>query len=151
MEHSYTQRNAASLDRLRALIRRLTDADLARDLGDGWTVAVALAHLAFWDRYQAARWSEAAKAALPLPEEVGEATDNVVNVASLESWRSTPPRVAAEQALAAAEHIDQLVAAVDAALAAQLLAAGRTTLLDLLDRTGHWNEHIEQIEAALAG
>ena len=53
--------NAAVTARLQALVSRLSDADLGRDLGGGWTVAVALSHLAFWDRriaYMLERWME---------------------------------------------------------------------------------------------
>ena len=57
---TYTEENAAELERLRALVARLTAADLARPLGGGWTVAMALAHLAFWDhrrRAQLQQWA----------------------------------------------------------------------------------------------
>jgi hypothetical protein len=42
--------NRSQTDRLRQLVRRLTADMLAVRLPHGWTVAVALAHLAFWDR-----------------------------------------------------------------------------------------------------
>jgi len=45
--------NARSVDRLRQLVDRLDDRAMGRDLGEGWTVGVALAHLAFWDRLSA--------------------------------------------------------------------------------------------------
>ena len=50
MNRSHVAENDASRQRLRGLIARLTDDDLARPLGQHWTVSVALAHLAFWDR-----------------------------------------------------------------------------------------------------
>ena len=42
--------NRAQTERLRTLALRLTPAMLAVRLSNGWTVAVALAHIAFWDR-----------------------------------------------------------------------------------------------------
>ena len=42
--------NATQLQRVKSLAGRLSDADLQRDAGGGWTVAVVFAHLAFWDR-----------------------------------------------------------------------------------------------------
>src|ERR671939_89289 len=36
--------------RLEALVRRLSDPELTRQMDDGWTVAAVLAHLALWDR-----------------------------------------------------------------------------------------------------
>ena len=42
--------NRNQTERLRRLVPRLNAAMLAVRLPRGWTVAVALAHLAFWDR-----------------------------------------------------------------------------------------------------
>ena len=42
--------NRSQSARLRALAARLDPAALAVRLPNGWTVAVALAHIAFWDR-----------------------------------------------------------------------------------------------------
>src|SRR5215471_16278836 len=42
--------NRKQTERLRQLAARLTPQMLAVRLPKGWTVAVALAHLAFWDR-----------------------------------------------------------------------------------------------------
>src|SRR3954462_15797518 len=44
------QSNRSQTERLRRLVERLDAAMLAVRLPRGWTVAVALAHLAFWDR-----------------------------------------------------------------------------------------------------
>jgi hypothetical protein len=50
LERSFIERNRASTARIRALAARLTDADMQHPVGEHWTVAIALAHLAFWDR-----------------------------------------------------------------------------------------------------
>ena len=42
--------NSKERTRLQALLTRLSDADLARPLPAGWTVAGVLGHLAFWDQ-----------------------------------------------------------------------------------------------------
>src|SRR3990172_1285410 len=42
-------KNAREGLRLKALVARLSDADLGRPVGHGWTVADTLVHLAFWD------------------------------------------------------------------------------------------------------
>src|SRR4051812_36087285 len=47
------ERNSVARERLDVLVARLQPADLERTLGEGWTVKVALAHLAFWDRFAA--------------------------------------------------------------------------------------------------
>src|SRR5882672_2875973 len=50
VDRSYIARNETERTRLRALVARLSDTDLARPLPAGWTVAGVLAHLAFWDQ-----------------------------------------------------------------------------------------------------
>ena len=47
--------NSEGLERLRRL-RSLSDAELAKDAGDGWTVSTVLAHMAFFDRMLIPRW-----------------------------------------------------------------------------------------------
>ena len=50
VDRSILADNDAERARLRALVGRLGDTDLARPLDAGWTVAGVLAHLAFWDQ-----------------------------------------------------------------------------------------------------
>ena len=50
LDRAYVSENAAESEHLQALIRRLTDEQLARPLEAGWTVSAVLAHLAFWDQ-----------------------------------------------------------------------------------------------------
>jgi hypothetical protein len=56
---SYVADNAAARERLRALVARLSDADLARPVGGGWSVALALAHSLNEHIYQIERALEA--------------------------------------------------------------------------------------------
>ena len=46
VDRSYIARNDTERTRLRALVARLSDTDLARPMPAGWTVAGVLAHLA---------------------------------------------------------------------------------------------------------
>ena len=50
LDKSYIDRNRASTGRIRALAARLSDQQMQTPVGEHWTVAIALAHLAFWDR-----------------------------------------------------------------------------------------------------
>ena len=50
VDRSFVAENSRQRDRLKALVGRLSDGDLRRPLGEGWTVSTALAHMAFWDR-----------------------------------------------------------------------------------------------------
>ena len=141
---SVTDANAAVTARLEALVGRLSDADLARDLGGGWTVAVALAHLGFWDSriaYLHQRWSSGGA-----PHE--ELDDDVVNGALEPLLHLVEPRGAARLAVDAAKRADAAIAKVPDDIAAQLDAAEDSRYL--IRRIRHRTEHIEQIESALA-
>ena len=50
VDRSYVAENDAERQRLRGLVRRLSDKDLERPMEAGWTAAGILAHLAFWDQ-----------------------------------------------------------------------------------------------------
>ena len=47
---AFAESNRVQTERLRQLVGRLDAGMLAVRLPNGWTVAVALAHVAFWDR-----------------------------------------------------------------------------------------------------
>ena len=47
---AFAERNRTQTERLRRLSESLTPDMLAVRLPNGWKVAVALAHIAFWDR-----------------------------------------------------------------------------------------------------
>lgn len=90
-ELSYVEHNRASTDRIRALAARLSDEELQQPVGEHWTVAVALAHLAFWDRR--------VMQVLDITEREGQLVapqiDISVNDLSLPLWVVIPPRAAA--------------------------------------------------------
>ena len=50
VDRGFVEDNSKERARLNALVARLNDADLARPLPAGWTVAGVLGHLAFWDQ-----------------------------------------------------------------------------------------------------
>jgi hypothetical protein len=146
-DRSHEARNAAATARLKALVARLSDEDLARDIGSGWTVAAALAHVAHRDRMVIVRWS-AATAAGTLPVDIPPEISNVINDASLPLWLAVPPRTAADLAVSAAAEVDAFLAGLpDAALDAAV-AAG---VPRVLDRSTHRSEHLDDLERALAG
>jgi hypothetical protein len=147
VEQTYLEKNDGGVERLRALVGRLGDDELARELEGGWTVAAALAHVAFWDRYVVARWELAQRLGLRIPANIDGAAAGLINDASLEIWRALPPKAAAQQALDAAEYAARFIAGLGADSAEAAMSAGNPRLVD---RTPHWIEHIEQIERALA-
>lgn len=126
------------------MMGRMTDADLARPLPDGWSVGAALAHMAFKDRFialVAARWI-ADGAASPAPLDI-----EVANDALLPLLRAIPPREAAHLALDAAAAADRALEALPAAL----LDAARTSDSPLtLNTARHRAVHLAAIGSTLA-
>ena len=145
-DRSHEERNAAATARLRSLVARLSDEDLARPSGDGWTVAAGLVHMALWDRSVAMRWA-AASAAGTLPIGVPLEIANVVNDAALPLWRAVPPRAAADLAVTAAEETDALLAGLPDATLDAVVAAG---VPRVLDRSIHRNAHMDDLDRALS-
>jgi hypothetical protein len=51
MEQTYIAENQKERERMRMLVKGVTDEQLKFVIyKEGWTIAVVLAHLAFWDR-----------------------------------------------------------------------------------------------------
>jgi hypothetical protein len=134
--------NDAVTARLEDLVARLTDKDLAADIGGGWTVAVALGHLAFWDRriaYVLTRWKDGGEPHVELD-------DDVVNRALEGLLQVVAPGEAARLAVESAKTANAAIASTPDPIANQLIAEGHTYLLS---RYNHRTEHIEQMERAL--
>src|SRR5260221_14665229 len=102
-DRSFVALNRAATDRMRALAAGLTDEELQHPVGQHWTVAVVLAHLAFLDRR--ALW------VLDATERAGKVVnpdyDIFVNDLSLPLWAAIPPRDAARIAIETAEALDR--------------------------------------------
>ena len=142
MDTIIIQANADVTARLEALADRLSDADLLRDLGGGWHVSVAFAHLAFWDRrvaYMLNRWKDEG-----VPHE--ELDDDVINHALEYQLVALEPRTALRLCIEAAKAADTAIATTPDHIANQLIAEDHAYLLS---RSGHRGEHIEQVERAL--
>lgn len=109
-DRSFVADNRAATADLRALVGSLSEADLAVDLGGGWTVSMALAHLAFWDEWHVARWVHAAEAGQLAPPAVDAEITNRANEALLTTWRALPARAAVSLVLDAADAVDAYTA-----------------------------------------
>jgi hypothetical protein len=145
MDRGYIERNQASRIRLRTLLDRLTDEDLARKVGE-WTVAMSLAHLAFWDRFGQLRWIETVASGRETPVAVGMPLTDLVNDASLDLWsRALDAAGIRAFVLAAAEAFDTHVASLPDDLVEAVQVAGQPRTLD---RSIHRNGHLQPIEDA---
>ena len=135
--------NRTQTERLRRLVARLTPDMLAVRLPRGWTVAVALAHLAFWDRQRLCLMRRLAAGQLARGAYDGE----VFNETLLPFLQMIPPAEAAAAAVRCAEEVDSFLLEVsDEAIADAL---GRPDPPNL-DRGSHRDYHLERIEQALA-
>ena len=87
-DRSFIELNRASTDRIRDLAAGLTDEALQNPVGGHWTVAITLAHLAWWDgRVSYVLDMTERNGALFVPQ-----IDLIVNDLSLPFWAAIPPR-----------------------------------------------------------
>jgi hypothetical protein len=141
IDQPFATLNRASTDRLRGLAAKLTDADLLHPVSEDWTVAVALAHLAFWDRRVTLILEKSERDGKLFTPEI----DVVVNDLLLPFWAAMPPREAARLALESAEALDRRLETFPPALLETLYAFNRRWVVAAL----HRGEHLDDIEAAL--
>lgn len=142
----YRQANDRERARLRALVGRMSDADLGRPVTPEWSAADMLGHVAFWDARalmlarklgQGAEWSE--------EDYERDEVDSLNGTVAL-LIKALPPRLVAETAVRLAEETDTLVARLPPE--AMWPGAERSPLN--CERWRHRAEHLDQIEASLA-
>jgi uncharacterized damage-inducible protein DinB len=144
VDRTYVAENAAELRRLCSLVKRLSDAELARPTSAGWTVAAALAHVAFWDQrilFWLDRWEHG-----ELPRRLDDADVDWINDAGKPLCLALPPRVAAELSVEIAEQVDRRLASLPDAWIAANHAAGEPLFLV---RANHRKTHLDEIEQIL--
>jgi hypothetical protein len=143
MDHSFSAENARATQRLESLVAGFGEEALALSLPNGWTVAQALAHLAFWDlRYLALlkRWQRTGIDSFPVDV-------HVTNEAVLGISAAIPLKEAARLAVASATAVDAEADRVSEDLRAAIVASGHERALR---RSLHRHEHLRQIEETLA-
>jgi hypothetical protein len=141
LDASFIERNRASTTRIRDLAQRLSDADMQRRVGEHWTVAIALAHLAFWDRRVMYVLDMTERnGTLFIPE-----IDVFVNDLSLPLWSAIPPREAARIAIETATELDERLEHYSPALLRELFAYNQRWVIRAL----HRNEHLDEVDTAL--
>src|SRR5690242_9145405 len=141
MDRSFVERNRASTERIRALAARLSDAEMQRPVGEHWTVAIALAHIAFWDRRVMYVLDMTERDhTLFIPE-----IDIFVNDLSLPLWAAIPPREAARIAIETAEFLDERLENYSQTLLEEIHTYNKRWVVRAL----HRNEHLDEADAAL--
>ena len=141
MDRSFIQLNRASSSRIRTLVSQLNDQQLLKPIDKNWTVAVTLAHLAFWDsRVLHVLDVTEQNAKLSVPE-----VDISVNDFALPLWAAIPPREAARIAVETAESLDGRLENFPAALLEEIYNYNKR----LVVRALHRGEHLDEVDAAL--
>ncbi len=136
---SILQENAAVHEHFTWLVSRLTDDDLSRPMDAGWTVAAALAHLAFWDARAILlieKWKREGIGPSP-------ADTDIINDSAKVLCLAIPPRAAAELAVEKSAEINRVIEN----LAPEMIEKIQTTGAAVhLTRFEHKRMHLEEIE-----
>jgi DinB superfamily len=145
VDRSFVAANARELERMRALVSRLSDRQLGEMVNEYWSVAGVLGHIAFWDGralYLAGKLQrgEPIRASENEPEDV-----DWINDSSRPLIHAIAPRALAELAVSIAVETDELVASLSDELLAGLY---ETSPLNPV-RADHRGEHLDEIEAAI--
>ena len=143
MDRPYIEENRQERERLSSFVERLTEEQLNTPLGKDWTVAIALAHLAFWDQRSLTlirKW-KLTGVVEPSPIDI-----DVTNEALLHLWRRLPPRAAAELAVASAEAVDRELENTSDDMIARI---EREDEQWRVYRCRHRKMHLDQIKAVL--
>lgn len=145
VDRSHVAENRTQLERLRALVGRLSDQDLGRPMPGGWTVASVLGHVAFWDQRSLdllQRWTKEGKE----PGVMRQVDVDWINDATRPLLLAIPPRRAAELTLSIAEAVDRVVEGLPDEIVTRNAAIGGVVNLR---RAEHRSEHLDEIEHAL--
>jgi len=141
VDRSFIERNRASTERIRKMAARLSDDEMQHPVGEHWTVAIVMAHLAFWDRrvmYVLDMTERDRKLFIP---EIGI----FVNDLSLPLWAAIPPREAARIAIETAETCDKRLETFPPSLLEKIYTYNKRWV----DRSLHRGEHLAEADAAL--
>lgn len=146
-DRAYVAQNDAERQRLKAFVARLTDRDMLRAVGQHWTIAVGLVHLAFWDRLWLAKFEEWERTGVVImPPADSDACQKDINDGMLAWWRTITPAQARHEVIAAAEAVDSKAEQLDEGLVKQIVAARPRTLI----RAIHRREVLNELERVLA-
>jgi len=144
----HNEANRQSRTRLERLASGLDERSLRLPLGEHWTLAAGLLHLAFWDRFVLERWTHAARTLRTTPQPLEDEAVDLINDALTPLLLVAPVEVAATQAIDAARALDGFIAQMPAETVEAIRGQGRPRLID---RSLHRREHLDEIEALLSG
>jgi len=141
IDPSYKDLNRASTERIKKLAASLTDQEMQTRVGEHWTVSIALAHIAWWERrvmYVLDMTTKEGKLVLPN-------IDIIVNDISLPFWAALPAHEAARIAIETSENVDKQLEVYPQDLLEELYNQNKRFVIRAL----HRNEHLDEVDAAL--
>jgi hypothetical protein len=143
MERQFVSANKRELERLKKVANSLSVGELKLVIyKEGWTIAVAFGHLAFWDerrRVMLKIWKQKGVAQSPYFEDI-------FNDALLPLLLAIPPRKAADLAIITAEALDKELEKLPAEMIKAIEALKEP---NALNRSIHRKMHLDEIEAFL--
>jgi hypothetical protein len=137
---SYKDLNRTSTERVKTYAS-LTEEQFQTRVGEHWTVAIALAHIAFWDRrviYCLDRTQQGGK--LYVPE-----VEVAVNDLSLPLWAAIPAKEAVRLAVENCEATDKRIEEYPQDLLQEVYNYNERWVVRAL----HRNQHLDEVDAAL--
>jgi hypothetical protein len=145
MERQYVIENRKERERLKKLVNSLTDEELNLLIyKEGWTIATALGHLAFWDQIALGvlrKWRE--NGVTPEPS----MDVDILNDALLRLFLALPPRMIVELAVTFAEAADRAAAQSTTEFIRAIESSKEPPYR--LNRGFHRKMHLDEIEALL--
>jgi hypothetical protein len=132
---------------MRTLVSKLSDQDLGSMVNEDWTVAGVLGHMAFWDGCALFLAGKLQRDGALSPSDSEPEDVDWINDSARPLIHAIPPRQAAEVALRIAEETDELIASLSPELVAKIDDSSPLNLV----RADHRGEHLDEIEAAVAG
>jgi hypothetical protein len=140
----FANENREQRERLTKLANAMTDEQLLLPLyEEGWTIATALGHLAFWDerrRVQLINWAKSGVKSSPID-------GDTINDAMIPLLNLIPAREAANLGVSTASAIDNELMDISPETVDRINASGD---IHALDRSVHRKMHLDEIEALLA-
>lgn len=131
--------NRESTARMKQLIQHLSDAQLTSMLPNGWTVAVTLAHMAFWDNRVIHLIEESKKEGKVSPSNFEDSINDIMEP----FLRAIPSAEAASMAGRYADTLDLMLEECPAELLNQLDEVNHRWV----DRSLHRNDHLSDVKS----
>jgi hypothetical protein len=146
MANKYDRENDKSRERLQKLVNSITDEELNYVIyKEGWTIAVMLGHVAFWDERRALNLAEWQQNGI-IASGINDMDTRIINDTLVPFLLAMAPRKAADLTLDAARKVDKVIAGLPGELVKKIEGLGDVYALD---RAKHRKMHLDEIDTLL--